>query len=118
MAIDGQMTIDDAIEARDEAMTRVEDHADNAWKDEAMRVVKRLAMNNAYITTDDVWRVMSQSTNTTHDPRAMGPIMRNAARLGWIERAGWSQQSTRKECHARPIAVWRSLLSITVDLPF
>lgn len=92
--------------AADAAIEQVEEHADGAWLDEARQVVRRLAETHREFTTDDVWR----SLPSTREPRALGAVMRWAATERIAENTHQTVPSTRPECHARPVAVWRSLL--------
>lgn len=46
----------------------------------------------------------------THEPRALGALMREAARAGDIEATDAWALSERVACHRRPLRVWRSLL--------
>lgn len=126
--IDGQMTVEDvlnkygvplvhtprginvAVAARDEAIDRVERNADSHWKVAATNCVMTLARTNAEFTTDDVWSLLVGWPESTHEPRAMGPVMRKVANAGIIEATDQYRQSERKECHARPVKVWRSLI--------
>ena len=95
-----------ALTARDEALARVKEHADKEWKAEAMRAVVRVARERGRFTTDDVWAVLGESG--THEPRAMGAIMRQAARNGWVRATDEYVRSSRVACHARPLRVWES----------
>ncbi len=91
---------------RDDALKRVEDHASEAWKGEADFAVLRLAATGRPFTADDVWRGIPAGF-TTHEPRAMGAILRGCARDGIIEALQEWKLSTRPECHRRPVRVWR-----------
>lgn len=42
------------------------------------------------------------------DPRVMGAVMRTSARDDIAYRTGRYLNSSRRSCHARPIALWRS----------
>ena len=97
-----------ALAARDEAIQRVDEHASDAWKAEAMRAVVRVARERRRFTTDDVWAVLGESG--THEPRAMGAIMLQAARDGWVRATDDYVRSNRVACHARPLRVWESAL--------
>ena len=47
----------------------------------------------------------------THDLRALGPLMRRAAKLGWCELADLPpRNSTRRSLHASPREMWKSLI--------
>lgn len=106
----GQSNLFDALRAADEAVERVDRNADDEWKSAALAAICRTAMGKEFLTTDDIWEAMSSHSATTHEPRAMGAVMRQAAAHGWISRTPDYTKSTRKECHARPVAVWLSLL--------
>lgn len=97
--IDGQMALDDALE-------RVDEHADDNWKWFAELVVRRLASAQPTFTTDDVWMELESFDVSTHEPRALGAIMRNLAREGLIRTTDRYVKSDRPECHQRPIPVW------------
>ena len=94
--------------AKDDAIERVSKHANPQWKAMAMTTAENLARALQEFTTDDVWFVMGTMGSLTHEPRAMGAITTEAKRRGWIEPTGRYVQSQRKECHARPVLVWRS----------
>lgn len=103
----------EAMEARDEALTRVDANADDDWKATALRAVGWLAMTQDRFTTDDVWAVLVDRKEATHEPRALGPIMLRARKLGYITGTTEYVLSMRPECHRNPKKVWRSLLSDT-----
>lgn len=87
-------------------LAAVEAHANPDWKDEAERVIDLLAATCQQFTTDDVWQRLGHVS--THEPRALGALMKRAASRGVIRATdGWAT-STRPECHGRPIRVWRS----------
>jgi hypothetical protein len=87
-------------------LEEVEAHANPDWKDEAARVIEVLAATRQNFTTDDVWQRLGHVS--THEPRALGALMKRAASRGVIRATdGWAT-STRRECHGRPIRVWRS----------
>jgi hypothetical protein len=113
---ENQMTIDEgiteAISARDEAIDRAERNADEEWKSMALECVLILAGIKQTFTTDDVWQLLSTRypEAATHEPRALGAIMRQVARKNIIAPTKEYAQSSRKECHARPLRVWLSVL--------
>ena len=96
--------------ARDEAMGRVEENADEVWMQEARQAlwetIKRIGTGGTF-TTDDI------DCSTPHEPRAWGPIMLKAARARVIEKTGAMRESNSARCHARPKALWR----VTYQLP-
>ena len=99
-----------AIEARDRAIAQVDEHANSDWKAKAADVVARVARSQGHLTTDDVWARLIHVDAETHEPRALGAIMRAAATHGIIVATDSYVQSTRVACHRRPLRVWRSLV--------
>jgi len=99
------------IETKDEAINRVEANANAKWREAAYLACCLCAYKWREFTTDDVWELMDAlfPDCQTHEPRAMGAIMRKAVRAGKIEASGESFKSRRPQCHGRPIAVWDSL---------
>lgn len=106
----------EARQARDEALERVERGAGDDWKVKALAAVREVAGRCDYeevsddtwvaprpFTTDDVWELL----DAPPEPRALGAVMMTLARAGEIEKTGDYKQSTRKECHCRPIPYWR-----------
>jgi hypothetical protein len=100
----------EANEALDEALNRVDANADEEWKTTALRAVGWLSMTQDRFTTDDVWAVLVDREEATHEPRALGPIMLRARKLGYIAGTNDYVLSMRPECHRNPKKVWRSLL--------
>jgi hypothetical protein len=100
---DDQLSLSDAIAERDEAMTRVDDAADEDWKSAADAAILATAISNPDgFTTDDVW---NGGLAATRENRALGPRITAAARRGRIEKTGEYRPSTRR--HATPLPVWR-----------
>jgi hypothetical protein len=97
-------------EARDEALERVEAAAHEEWLVAAHDAVIYLAAMYEEFDADAVWSILRTSEHATHEPRAMGAVLRNAARDGLIEPTDRWVQSKRTACHGRPIRVWRSLM--------
>lgn len=90
-----------------EAVQRAADHANGEWLRDAQQAVRSLAARREPFTTDDVWGLLSAtSTATTHEPRALGAVIRQAQRDELIRHTGDWRKSTRPECHTRPCAVW------------
>ena len=98
-----------AISARDEAVTRVGDHADVEWVAHILDVIYCLAVARDTMTTDDIWETVGEVA-ATHEPRALGAVMRQAARLGYVKASDTYTPSARPACHARPVRVWASLI--------
>lgn len=100
---EGQMNLDAALE-------RVEAHADAEWKQAALEAVRLCARQMPEFTTDQIWKVLDRTDYGTHEPRAMGAIMRQAVGLGWVKPTNQYRTSDRPECHKRPVKVWDSML--------
>lgn len=79
------------------------------WIVEARRAVVFTATVRALFTTDQVWwRLTDVEKNP--EPRALGAVMRWAAKAGIIEATGEWKESVRTSCHGRPARIWRSLI--------
>jgi len=106
-----QLSLTDAERVRDDAIARAERHALQQWKDLTMATIKELAVMCPRFTTDDVWIELSRTPDVaTHEPRALGSMMRAAYKLGWIVPTDQYENSVRPECHARPVKIWASRL--------
>jgi hypothetical protein len=95
---------------RDEALVRVARNADATWRDVAARAVRFLAETRREFTTDDVWALLQHYYPElgTHEPRALGAVMRQVAREGYIEATGRYRESGRAVCHRNPKKIWRA----------
>lgn len=96
-----------AIAARDDAIDRAGAHADQTWAAHAVAAVRGAARLFRF-TTDDVWARLEQYGVQTHEPRALGAIMKQLERDGEIVPTGDWVQTRRPAAHARPIRVWRA----------
>ena len=98
-----------AREAANRAIEQVDRAADPAWKKAAMRSVAELAALRPEFTTDDVWESLHRSgQEMPREPRALGAVMRTAAKMGFVEASDRYAQSARVACHRRPIRIWVS----------
>jgi len=109
---DGQSSLFDpesARAARDDAMSRVDEHAPDAWKIEADAAIVWLARTRAEFTTDDVWQYLADGdVPMPPEPRALGPRMLAAAKRGVVGRTDRVVTCKRPERHGAPIRVWSS----------
>ncbi len=96
--------------AKTEAMERVEHNACTEWKDAALKFVQHRARHCASITANDVFADLEQLGIHTHENRALGPIFRRAAQMGWIVKTDRTVPSTRKSRHCGDVRVWSSRL--------
>lgn len=96
---------------RDEAIDRVARGMDPDWRNAAAAAVTMVALARDEFTTDDVWDALRE-VDDAREPRALGAIMRQAQRQGLCVKTDRVVNSRRVECHARPVAVWRSLIVV------
>ncbi len=96
--------------ATDEAVERVGEHADPDWKVVALYAVRRVAKRQEFLTTDHVWEALAETGSQTHERRALGAIMRQAATAGLIAPTSHYQPTDRPEAHRNPKRVWRSCI--------
>ena len=102
--------INAAIAARDEAIDRAEENANADWKEAAYLACCLVAEEQPLFTTDNVWQKMNYlfPKFATHEPRAMGAVMRRVASDNKICGTDDYVKSNRPECHHRPQMVWKS----------
>ncbi len=100
-----------AIALAEESIERVGLNADQLWSIEALKIVGMLSIERHDFTTDDIWQWMNDlhPTLTTHEPRAMGAVMRRASAERLCAPTERYSKSMRPECHRRPIRVWQGL---------
>lgn len=98
--------------SKEEGMDRAERHADPYWKQCMMEAALAVAMRKPYLDTDDIvaWCREKHPNATTHEYRAIGPLMRACAKLGYFMQTQDWVESTQKQCNKRPMRVWYSLL--------
>ena len=100
------MDLTDAFAARDRALRKVDEHADVAWKERALAAVRRTCELREDWISDDVWSV--GGLESTREDRALGPIIRRAAGLGWCRKTDRVRPSVRSRGSGKP--VWTSLV--------
>lgn len=95
---------------RDAALDQLEtsERAHGDWYAEALRQARRIARTQELFTSDDVWKAVRDFGEPHTDRRVMGAVMRTVARDDIAYRTRYTQTSTRKSCHSRPISLWRS----------
>jgi hypothetical protein len=96
-----------AKDARDEAVERVWRHASTEWKVKAWAILLLVASRLETFTANDLWEA---GLPEARDNRALGPLLLQAVREGYIEPTNETRKSTRIVAHQRPMAVWRSLI--------
>lgn len=98
----------DLIElSRDLAIKQADDHADPDWKETAYDVGVEVAHNVSAFTSEDIFDAMPPAAST-HEPRAMGAVMRRLAKDGVIEATDHYTTSSSKVGHGRPSRIWKS----------
>lgn len=97
----GQLALDTALDSVDQS-------ADDKWKKAADYAVVQLALRKSEITADDVWDVLDGLDVETHEHKAMGPVMRRAAKDGIIERTDRTIKTRRPQRHKGDVRVWKS----------
>lgn len=96
----------EAIAARDRALDQVDEAADARWKEHALECVRRTCEQLPDFISDDIWT--TGGLDSTREDRALGPIMLQAARLGWAVKTDRVRPSARSHGSGKP--VWRSRL--------
>jgi len=89
---------------------RGDNACDPDWDRAAEEAVRAVARRQPTLTTDDVWALLEASDARTHEPRALGAVMRRMAEAGVIAATERYTKSQRPVCHSRKIQVWRSLV--------
>jgi hypothetical protein len=112
MNASGNFDASRAEAARDHAIERVERHANELWKEAALSAGYRVCREQPLFTADDIWRILDtyEESAWTHEPRAMGAILRQMALDGACEVTGRHIKSVRVSTHRRPLAEWKSLV--------
>lgn len=96
--------------ARERAIERAKDHAHPNWFKTAYATGVILTRTRGTLTSEDVFDNMPLNI-TTHEPRAMGSVMRALKDDGWITPTGTYIKSSSIAGHGRPSHVWKSVTS-------
>ncbi len=94
---------------RDHGILSAEQHAAPDFKAWAWVAVFRCALLHEFFTTDQVWAKIPAEV-VTHENRAMGAVMRAAAKQRWITTTDRTRKTERIAAHRRPCMLWRSRL--------
>jgi len=78
------------------------------WKEKAHAALWRVANRGEEFTVDDIWIELDKDWTTfrPREPRAMGGVLRNAARSGLIIQVGYAK-TAQVSGHRHPISKWR-----------
>ncbi len=100
------------LSAKDRALRRVEEHAEASWKVMALECVRCVCERLPDFTSDDVAAELAKYPREwTSTTRALGPVMRQAAKAGYCRMTDRLRNSTRNELHYQRLQVWLSLLN-------
>ena len=98
--------------AKKSAMEQVEDNANEQWKLFVTQLAVQQLTIKRRITTDDIRDayLASDITNkpTTHDWRALGPLMLGLSKMGYCHKDKEFIPSIRRSRHNGPMQVWIS----------
>jgi hypothetical protein len=94
----------DARAKANKAIGRVHDHADPQWLAAAGEALWRRSRMGQPFTTDEVMEDIDDFGVTTHDARALGPVVRRFISKGVIVHTGEYVKSRRR--HGSPIPVY------------
>lgn len=100
----------EAEAAKIEAIDRVSANADPNWKFLAIQATRKVAMQRETFTSEHVWAELVAEGSTTHEPKAMGGILRKAAQEGICEVTERFIKSSSRINHRRPLQIWKSLI--------
>src|SRR3990167_9834179 len=92
----------------DMSIQRAGDNANAEWSQAAYEIVKNLCQNRSEFTADDVLEALELGEYSTKDKRALGAILRQAAKAGFCVPTGQFVKSRLPIRHRRPCCVWRS----------
>lgn len=94
--------------AKTRGMKQASEHAPESWQQEALEAIRHLAKHKHKFAADEIWQYVEKPK----EPRAVGPLMLKACRLGWIVPTLQYQKSRIPSQHQQPIRVWRSLIRL------
>lgn len=94
-----------------DSIQTVTTNASDEWKNAVIAIVGQICRDKHEFTTDDVWAEVAKTDLKVHNNKAMCAPILYAQSEKWCEKIeNFYIKSKRKECHGRPIQVWRSLL--------
>jgi hypothetical protein len=108
-----------SIAITEEAIERVETHADGDWKEGALAAIEQVAVERPRLTALEVWAKFDQTHGEfartgTHRLCAMGSVFRRAAGLKLIRRTGdyvnGPSGGIGGQGHTKALPVWESLI--------
>jgi hypothetical protein len=100
---------DRAVAAALDGIARADEHANEHWKALADDLIRRLALRQPTLTSEDVWE-MGLPENPTGSNAALGARFRAAQSAGWIVRTDRTTPTLAHGKHGSQTVVWASLL--------
>lgn len=100
-----------ALQGMAHAALKFDTPAGDAFQTLALEAIRQVAQHRDTFIVDDVWTVLpcDDDTKTTYGSQ-IGPLLRQAARSGWIRASGDAVRSGRGPTHGHHVTVWRSLI--------
>ena len=108
MSGEGELPFDDdeGERRRDDGMDRADRNADDDWKRRAGQLIAWMAeIWPDGFTSDDVYGHLEAEGFSTHEPRALGPLIKRAERAGLIRWVGF-ERSRRPSRHRGTVTRW------------
>jgi hypothetical protein len=102
----GRARMDAAREAARKGMEAVEAHADADWSATAYGVIEELMAGGTFLA-EDLVPIIERRGPSTHDRKALGPVILKAARAGLIEKTG--KYLPAASSNGQPKPEWRRL---------
>ena len=97
---------DDSLRVRENAIAQADAHSGPEWRSQASAWLRGYLEDHAFLRPDDA-RHNGCPAPPDDEWRALGSVVRAAARDGWMEKAGYAPRASG---HRTPSPVWRSLL--------
>jgi len=90
-----------------EGMADAEAGAPVGWIEQAIEVVRWLALRYQFIVADDVW---ARGLDHPDEARALGPVFKKAQAMGLVEPTEEFVKTHQAARHRAPVMAWRSRL--------
>jgi len=103
-------SVDAGEQGKANGMAMAWESASPQFREAALQVLKSVARRQPELSVNDLWDGLEMLGITTHENRASGPAMREAACKGWIECTDRTIKTSRPSRHKGDVRVWRSLL--------
>ncbi len=93
---------------RDSGIQKAADNSGRDWQQEAEDFMYRWARTHAQFSADELFRAGLPTPR--NDKRAMGAVVVNALKAGWVKKSGASKPGMNPKCHRGPKAILISLI--------